>query len=96
MKTTEKKLNEMLGMTAEEIDALGAAYDAGEVTFGYRDAVLDGSPLDYIGTKRETFVIDAEESRRVRTAALSMGCTKSDIYRTAVREYLEKHDFATA
>lgn len=89
MKVTETKLNSMLGMTAEELDALGAAYDGDRVDLSDVEEVLDGSPLDYIGSKRETFVLDARQFKRVKMLAKERGCTKSDIYRKAVQAYLD-------
>lgn len=86
--TLERKLNTMLGMTAEELDAIGEAYDNDTVLFTEHDAILEGSPLDYTGTKRETFVLDAVDFRGVKQAMKLTGCTKSDIYRSAVRMYL--------
>jgi hypothetical protein len=96
MKTTETKLNSMLGMTAEELDALGCAYDEDCVDFTDVEEVLDGSPLDYIGSKRETFVLDARQFKRVKLLAKERGCTKSDIYRKAVQAYLDAEQFAAA
>jgi hypothetical protein len=90
--TLERKLNTMLGMTAEELDAIGEAYDNDNVLFADHDVVLEGSPLDYIGTKRETFVLDAVDFRGVKQAMKLTGYTKSDIYRSAVRMYLDSLD----
>lgn len=92
----ENKLNAMLGMTAEELDALGEAYENDEVTFSSADEVRDGSPLDYIGSKRETFVVDAVDYRRAKIAAQMQGCTKSDVYRAALRTYLDGLHIARA
>ena len=94
MKMTETKLNSMLGMTAEELDALGDAYDEGRVDFSDVEEVLDGSPLDYIGSKRETFILDAQQFKRVKLLAKKQGCTKSDIYRKAVQAYLDAEQLA--
>lgn len=96
MKMTETKLNSMLGMTAEELDALGDAYDEDRVEFFDVEEVLDGSPLDYIGSKRETFVLDAQQFKRVKLLAKKRGCTKSDIYRKAVQAYLDAEQLAAA
>ena len=91
---TEDRLNALLGATAEELDALGEAYEADSVEFTEADEVREGSPFDYIGTKRETFVIDAADFRGVRLAAEMRGCTKSDIYRDAVHSYLASLNLA--
>jgi hypothetical protein len=58
--------------------------------------VLDGSPFDYIGTKRETFVLQAADFRGTMQAAQMDGCSKSDVYRTALREYLDKRGLTHA
>ncbi|NHM13198.1 NADP oxidoreductase [Xiamenia xianingshaonis] len=95
-KKLEDKLNAMLGMTAEELDELAQAYENDEVEFSAGDEVRDGSPFDYVGTKRETFVLQAADFRGAFQAAQMDGCSKSDVYRTALREYLDRRGLAHA
>lgn len=89
MAAFEKKLDAMLGMTAEELDAIGDAYDNDQIEFTEADTVYDGSPLDYIGSKRETFIVEGADYAGVRQAMRMTGCSKSDVYRTALRQYLD-------
>ncbi|HIY84064.1 hypothetical protein [Rubneribacter sp.] len=94
--TLEEKLNAMLGMTADELEESAQAYEAGEIDFTSADEVRDGSPFDYIGSRRETFVLDAADFRGVMQVMKMDGCSKSTVYRTALREYLDKRGFAHA
>ena len=54
MKMTRERLNQLIGMTEEELDRSADSYENDEVDFSDRE-VLTGSPLDYLGTRRETF-----------------------------------------
>lgn len=92
----EGKLNAMLGMTAEELATRSKAYENDDIEFTTADEVRDGSPFDYIGSKRETFVVDAADFRGVMQVMQMDGCTKSSVYRTALREYLDKRGLAHA
>ncbi len=94
--TLEDRLNAALGMTAEEMDARARAYEADDVDFADGDEVRDGSPFDYVGTRRETFVVQAADFCGVMQAARMDGCSKSDVYRAAVREYLDRRGLAHA
>lgn len=87
--TKEDKLNAMFGMTAEELDARAQAYENDEIEFTAEDELRSGSPLDYIRSKRETFVLDISDFRGVTQVMWMDGCSKSTVYRTALHEYLE-------
>ena len=57
---------------------------------------IASSPMDYVGTRRATFVLDAADYQGVLQAAKADACKMSDIYRTALREYLARRNLAHA
>ena len=81
----ERAVNSMLGMSEEEVEALAEAYESDDIEFDSHDEVRQGSPMDYVGTRRATFIMDAADD-----------CKMSDIYRTALREYLARRNLAHA
>ncbi len=49
----ENRLNESLGMSSPELDAIGDDYDHDRVTFTDSDVVYEGSPIDQLGSRRD-------------------------------------------
>ena len=47
-----------------------------------------GSHLDAVGRKRVTVIYPAKETQKVEALARARGCKSSDIYRTALTQYL--------
>ena len=89
MKTyTEQELNKMIGMSADELEQYCKQYEDGSFDLSSKHNPIYGTPLDYFGTKRETFCIDNEMVQKVVLLAKKKGCTKSEIYRQAVKQYV--------
>ena len=84
----DKEMIEKFGLSDADMDKLAEQYESDEVAFDEGDQVFVGSPLDYVGPRRETFVIGADEMQKVRALAKKQKRTKSEIYRDAVRQYL--------
>lgn len=87
MMTDEKQI-EKFGLSDEDMERIAGQYETDSVTFDDDDQVFIGSPVDYVGTRRETFVIDADDMQKVRVLAKKQKRTKSEIYRDAVKQYL--------
>ena len=83
----EKDQIKEFGLSNDDVERLAAQYEAGDVTFGDGDQALAGSPLDFVGTRRESFLIDAADMQKVRALAKQQR-SKSEIYRDAIRQYL--------
>lgn len=83
----EKDQIKKFGLSNDDVERLAAQYEAGDVTFGDGDQVLAGSSLDFVGTRRESFLIDAADMQKVRALAKQQR-SKSEIYRDSIRQYL--------
>ncbi len=86
---TEKEIEEMFGLTTEEIEALAAPWDAGEVVGEPVGEIIVGRPLKFgealkvVGFKDTKRKIDAMDRR-----ADSLGMKRSDYLRWLVDQDL--------
>lgn len=78
------------GLTDEALDAMATPYETGD--FQHEDLpVYSGSHLDAVGKKRVTVVYDAIDTAQVAAIARNRGVKPSEVYRDAMREYLNTH-----
>lgn len=77
------------GLTDEILDQMAAPYENGDFELS-GGTVHVGSHVDAVGKKRVTVVYPAADTRRVAALARAQGVRPSDIYRTALSQYLER------
>lgn len=83
------------GLTDESLDAMAAPYEGGDYPCE-EGRVYSGSHLDAVGSKRVTVIYPCERVQMANRLAKSKGVKPSEIYRTALAEYLDKHDLSHA
>ena len=82
-----EKLCEKYGVDADAIEKSAGAYERGGWQGG-GGPVRTGSHLNAVGTRRVTVVYDSADTQAVEAIARAEGCTPSDVYRTALADYL--------
>jgi hypothetical protein len=76
------------GVTDEWIEQSAAKYESGDYE-SCPTPVHTGSHLDAVGTRRVTVIYNSKDVMRINSIAQSRGCKSSEVYRTAVRQYLD-------
>lgn len=82
MLITEKELNEKFGLTSEEVEALAAPWDAGEIPGKPVGEVMVGRPLLFgVELKSVGFKETEEKIEAIDRRADSLGMRRSDYLR---------------
>lgn len=83
-----KQLEAKYGLSSEFIERSAAQYESGNYPH-CGNPIHTGSHLDAVGKKRVTVVYSAEDVQRVQSIAKSRGVKVSDVYRDAMRQFLD-------
>jgi hypothetical protein len=83
-----KDLAKKYGVSEEWIEHSASEYESGSSPH-YSTTINTGSHLDAVGTKRVTVIYNSEDVMSVNVIARSRGVKSSEIYRVALRQYLD-------
>ncbi len=76
------------GLSSDLIERSAAQYESGDYPH-CSNPVHTGSHMDAVGKKRVTVVYSAEDVQKVSRIAKSRGVKPSDVYRAAMRQFLD-------
>ena len=84
---TPEEARKLFNVTPEQLDKMAKPYEDGTYESS-NEPVIVGSHLDHVGKKRIAVIYDAQDTQQINKIAEENGVKPSQIYREAVKLFL--------